>query len=162
MTGLNLIFEVRAAIPLNPEGFSTIVLFSVLNSAFMVIVIKEMLKIGSGLFHHTLSKNVTLKENPNLTEFTIYRMEVDQVNGIITSSWSLNGTLEEHINNQVNFPCVEKECRELLMTEFALNISTVFIPLKFFNQDQVNKDISESSCNSMIIDYIRVYNARDF
>ena len=127
----------------------------------MAIVKNEGLKIGYGLVHNSLSKSFSFKGIPDLTEFTIYRMEVDQVNGLITSSWSMNGTLEEHRSNQAN-ACDEVECRELLMSEFRFLIIMEFNPLKPISQEQINQDFSESSCNSMIIDYIRVYRVKDF
>ena len=157
-TGLKLYFDVRAAIPLNHE--SGISLFNPLNRAYLLIVKNEGLSIGSGLFYNTLKRQASFV-NPDLTEFTIYRMEVDQVKRLITTSWSMNGTLDEHKRNQVNFFCNEDECRELLMSKFSLSIITSFETVKPISQEQINQDFSDSSCNSMIIDYIRVYDVTD-
>ena len=147
------IIEVRAAIPLSNELVSQVLLSG--KEAFMLFKSRKN-TITTGLMYPGSERTQDFNYS-NFTQFTNFRFEVNKNKNLIVSSWSLSETLDEHRKNLVYIK-IGKRTLSLKNERFVIRLH---INRPRSPGIKIQDEISGSSCNAFIIDYIRVQNFSD-
>lgn len=122
----------------------------------IALVINQRGSLASGFLYKGSNDLRGFNNNPDVTEFSIFRIEFNQENSK-NSSWWQNKTGVSPGSDSVDFKCEDEKCRKLLK---KVNFRIAIDILLFSRQSNIQSIIDKSRewlCSSLIIDYVRVY-----
>ena len=156
----NLIFELRAALPLSDIIFTNIFLIAKYNPrGYGIFLLKNFQRsIRTGFILPDYFKMGILPEQPVLTDFNIYYLQFNLSKYFSTLSWSSNGNRNSINKNFLSVPFHDNEWNFLSNNVFKLGITLeVRSFLEGGDLNLVNDKSKDWKCSSLIIDYVRIH-----